>query len=95
VRALVRTPEHIDQKERNNMALEYPAHAQIASPDGGKYAKELGSFVQPQRRSTDQSEAPQAVESCRRKRPVAVPRRSFCARRLRQCLIANPLTRFM
>ena len=44
-------------------------HAQIASPDGGKYAKELGSFVQPQRRSTDQSEAPQAVESCRRKRP--------------------------
>ena len=95
VRTLLRAPEHIDQKQRVDMALENPAHAQIASPDGGKYAKKLGSFVQPQRRSADQSEAPQAVESRGRKCPVAVPRCGFCARGLRQRLVANPLTRFM
>ena len=95
MRALLRAPEHINQKQRVNMALENPPHAQIASPDGGKYAKKPGRFVQPQRRSTDQSEVSQAGESRARKRPVAVPRRSFCARRLRQRLVANPLTRFM
>jgi hypothetical protein len=79
MRALLRAPEHMDQKQRVDVALENPPDAQIASPDVGKYAKKPGRFVQPQWRSADQSEVPQAVESC----GPEMPRRGPAPRLLR------------